>query len=559
MKKGYQLLKVGIIVDNNKLGFLPADLIKRSLNTCHYNIECLIIQDLPNHHRSYSSLIYNYIKRKSVSELINRLSYGIISKIESFLVSNNKLLSSVIKKNNVDDYSITKIFVKPEVSKNGYTYKYRDEDLIKIISQQLDVLVLCGSGILKDKILEICPFGVISYHHGDNNVFRGGPPGFWESFHRAPSTGFIIQKLNNNLDGGMVLAKGAIPTYPIFMLNQARIYLKSAPFLDLVLKNISINRALRAVEQNKPYFNRIFKVPSFSKQVIYIFQVYPYFALKLAKRLLGIKNVWAIAYGMTDEWKASNFYKLKSIAPPSNRFYADPFIIYEQNRHICYFEDFSFVKNKACISALEITNKGPTLLGECINETFHLSFPYVFKHSEQLYMCPESSENRDIRIYKSTDFPLGWDFHSTVIKDVSAADSIFFEHNGKLWLFTNIDTANMNDHNSELHIFYTDSADLRNWVAHPTNPVIFDSNQARNAGFLRDGEKLYRVFQRHGFNLYGEKFGIAEIVTLNENHYKEEIISIVEPNFFKNIKGSHTASHDGHILFIDFLSERKVK
>ena len=63
------------------------------------------------------------------------------------------------------------------------------------------------SGILKGKILETSKFGVISYHHGDNDFYRGVPAGFWEVYNKDPITGFIIQKLNNELDNGEILFK----------------------------------------------------------------------------------------------------------------------------------------------------------------------------------------------------------------------------------------------------------------------------------------------------------------------------------------------------------------
>ena len=65
---------------------------------------------------------------------------------------------------------------------------------------------------LKGEILNICRLGIISFHHGDNNFNRGGPPGFWEVFNREPSTGFIIQRLTEEIDGGDVIFKGKITT-----------------------------------------------------------------------------------------------------------------------------------------------------------------------------------------------------------------------------------------------------------------------------------------------------------------------------------------------------------
>ena len=40
----------------------------------------------------------------------------------------------------------------------------------------------------KGKILDIFHFGILSFHHGDNRVIRGGPSGFWEVLNNHPSS-----------------------------------------------------------------------------------------------------------------------------------------------------------------------------------------------------------------------------------------------------------------------------------------------------------------------------------------------------------------------------------
>ncbi len=43
-----------------------------------------------------------------------------------------------------------------------------------------DVLIRCGKGILRGDILYAARHGILSFHHADNRINRGGPPGFWE-------------------------------------------------------------------------------------------------------------------------------------------------------------------------------------------------------------------------------------------------------------------------------------------------------------------------------------------------------------------------------------------
>ena len=100
-------------------------------------------------------------------------------------------------------------------------------------------------------------------------------------------------------------------------------------------------------------------------------------------------------------------------------------------------------------------------------------------------MCPETSKNNDIRIYKCVEFPLSWKLHKILIKNIDACDTNIFFHQKKWWIMTNVDSSNIGDHNSELHIYYSDSLDSQEWIPHPANPIIFDSNKARNGGLLK--------------------------------------------------------------------------
>ena len=43
----------------------------------------------------------------------------------------------------------------------------------------------------KLKILNLNKYGILSFHHGDNRQYRGGPAGFWEVYERNNSSGFI--------------------------------------------------------------------------------------------------------------------------------------------------------------------------------------------------------------------------------------------------------------------------------------------------------------------------------------------------------------------------------
>ena len=142
-----------------------------------------------------------------------------------------------------------KISIKGEWSKSGIYLDFTEDDIKKISSTNLDCIIRCGSGILKGKILDIFPFGILSFHHGDNRVIRGGPSGFWEVLNNHPSSGFIIQRLNNELDGGDVLVRGNIMTEKFWYLNNAQLLEKSNIFFKKLLYKIAVDNSLPKIEK----------------------------------------------------------------------------------------------------------------------------------------------------------------------------------------------------------------------------------------------------------------------------------------------------------------------
>merc|ERR1711991_795059 len=133
-----------------------------------------------------------------------------------------------------------------------------------------------------------------------------------------------------------------------------------------------------------------------------------------------------VAYQFTNEWKNINSSKLNKIPNPPNRYLADPFVIKKGKNHYCFVEDYNTKNKKGCISVYEIKKDSCKELGVALEENFHLSYPFLFNHENELYMCPETHEANEIRLYKCTEFPLKWKFVKTLISNVSAVDTNIF-------------------------------------------------------------------------------------------------------------------------------------
>ena len=553
-------LSVGYLVDDGYQPSLIYDLIEKSKSAEHYSIDYLIVQTFAEH-ENLLKRAYRLFQKRGFLRFVVGLCFKAILAVESRTFVRDPKLKSAFDIHQLDTIHVPKIHVRPLKSTSGLEYRYREEDLETIKGLNVDVLLNGQSGTFRGGILTVCEFGIISFHHGNNDVNRGGPPGFWEVLNQEPSTGFVIERF------GDVLMTGSIPTKFTYAQNLARIYKKSNIFMHRFLEDLGKTRILPQTLTKSLYAYKLGMTPSLHVIALYQIKTFIIVTRKLFNRasasnrstISGKYDRWGVAYMFTENWQSPVLSRSNIIANSPYRYLADPFVFRHGDLDLCFVEDYDFRTHRGKISVFKISGDKYEELGSALDEPFHLSYPFIFTVDDELYMCPETEEIREIRLYKCTEFPLRWSFHKTLIKDVSAVDSNIFLFKDRWWLLTNIDSSGIGECSSELHVFYSDSFDSDAWTPHAKNPVIFDSERARNGGFFRDDEKLLRVFQRQGFDQYGASMGIAQIKDLGTETYREETVSIIEPDFAPKIIGTHTFSYHNGLLAIDFVKNERIK
>ena len=563
-------LSVGYLVDDGYQPGLIYDVIEKSESAEHYSIDYLIVQTFAED-KNLLERVYGLFKKRDLLRFVVAACFKAILALESRVFVRDPKLKSAFDMHPLDTFHVPKIRVRPLKSTSGSVYRYREEDLETIKGLNVDVLLNGQSGTLRGGILTVGEFGMISFQHGNDDVNRGGPPGFWEVFNQEPSTGFVIQRLPDEFDGGNaqvacdvvidrdVLMRGSIATVSPYARNLAQIYKKSSIFMHRFLEDLGKTRILPQTLPKSPYPHQLYTMPSLYVIALYQIKTFITTARRHFNRRCGKDQRWGVAYQFAENWQSSALSRSSIIANPPYRFLADPFVFRHGDLDVCFVEDLDFRTNRGKISVFKISGDKYEELGSALDEPFHLSYPFIFTVGNELYMCPETGEIREIRLYKCTEFPLRWSFHKTLIKDVSAVDTNIFFFKDKWWLLTNIDSSELGECCSELHIFYSDTFDSDTWTPHAKNPVIFDSERARNGGFFRDGEKLFRVFQRQGFDQYGESMGIAQITDLGTETYHEETVRIIEPHFAPKIIGTHTFSYCNGLLAVDFVKVEQIK
>jgi len=420
-----------------------------------------------------------------------------------------------------------------------------------LLGAKLDVLLVPdGDPWMKD-VAAAARLGAWSLEYTGHPGSVGGPVAFWEVFSRADSTAFSVCRYA--LDSGKeVMLRGRLPTRHYFLLNRAVLLDRAHHYLKVLLERAAASGGEARAVAPLPDDHAPAGTPSAHHTLGYVARMLGAMLRKRVQRLVGKEYCWEVSFAR-DNWTRAVLRDAAVIENPTDRYIADPFVIRRDGRDICFVEDYDRRSGRGRISAFEMTGGSAVCLGLVIAEDFHLSFPYLFEFDGSLFMCPESSENRDIRVYRCVDFPMNWKLEKTIMSNVSAADSMLFEKEGRWWMLTNIDPCGSGDHCSELFAFHATSPLDEQWTPHPKNPLLVDSRSARNGGLLRDGEKIYRVSQRQGFDRYGKGSQINEILHLSEDEYSEACVAAVRPSFRPGLAGTHHMHSSGGITVVDSL------
>ena len=125
------------------------------------------------------------------------------------------------------------------IRKGKFSEYFNSEDLTAIQAYKLDFILRFAFGIIRGEILKSARYGVWSFHHGDEERYRGMPPGFWEIAKGDPVQGTILQRLTDRLDGGIVLKRAYYRTSKnSYRQNIDTAYIQSARMPAWVCKDI---------------------------------------------------------------------------------------------------------------------------------------------------------------------------------------------------------------------------------------------------------------------------------------------------------------------------------
>jgi hypothetical protein len=224
-------------------------------------------------------------------------------------------------------------------------------------------------------------------------------------------------------------------------------------------------------------------------------------------------------------------FRAEDVTDVHAKFVADPFLVREDEIWYLFFEVYNNETQQGDLAVATSKNTWTWNYEQVIlDESFHLSYPYVFKWDGDYYLIPESFEANSIRLYKASEFPYNWEYVATIIEGKDFIDNSIAYYNEKWWLFSS------QTGNSILRLYYADDL-LGPWVEHPQSPIVKDNaNIARPGGrVLIFEDRIYR-FTQDSDPSYGNKLWAFEITDLTPTSYIEELAK-KEPVLIASGKG----------------------
>jgi hypothetical protein len=363
------------------------------------------------------------------------------------------------------------------------------------------------------------------------------------------------------------LLNGESPVIEIEQHSEHRILARGTPsleggrtindFYDIVAESVE-DLILQAIDGRSSPSSSDHRTSAYrlrgSQAPEYVFKVLISAAIRHIYRVCHFSPHWQIGWRFVSAADVLDRGNLegepwRTIPNPGLRFLADPFPIEWRGKKYLFAEDFDHLKGKGVISVIPFDANGPCSDPvPVLEEPWHLSYPFLYQDETGIWMAPESSEKRELNIYRATDFPNQWVKEATLLHDVSVADATILRHAGRFWMFaTEFRSGRSTD---SLSIFVADRL-LGPWRPHLKNPVLLDVAAARSGGnvVVRDG-RLWRPVQDCRTR-YGGALGLAEIVELDEGSYCQTVRTELRPCAAWPGRRLHTLNRAGNLECID--------
>jgi hypothetical protein len=232
----------------------------------------------------------------------------------------------------------------------------------------------------------------------------------------------------------------------------------------------------------------------------------------------------------------------------SHGFLADPFPFRHQGQHFIFVEQYLYSKNRGCIAVMTADRNGtataPTIV---VEESHHLSYPFVFEQDGQIWMIPESGSTGKVCLYRAVEFPYRWTREACLIEGIEGYDTTPLRHKDGIWFFLSLRLRRSTSWDI-LGLYRAESL-TGCWTPHAANPVLIDATLSRPAGaFIRHGARTLRPVQDCARG-YGSGVTFCQIDALGESEFAQTPVGRIRSGTF----GCHTYNRRSGLEVVDLF------
>ena len=402
----------------------------------------------------------------------------------------------------------------------GAIDQFNSDDLSRISHQKPDVIIRFGFNILKGEILSIARFGVWSFHHGDNEKFRGGPPGIWEILKGEKVMGVVLQRLTEDLDNGYILKKGFYPVIHHSLsdtLNASMI--DSAIWPAQLCRRLLRGRDYVALGERSTTKGKLFRYPSNGTFLRFRMTLLRN-KMRFHREELNKHEEWNIGvyyHPISDLLKEHPNRNVRWLPnPQKGSFRADPFGFMKNGELVVLYEKWDSQSGKGVISRVRpkpdnILKRSKTVL----DLEQHLSYPFVLEQDGRILVIPECFMSGSVSMYELSEDMNELKLLGTIL-DEPLLDPTLVHFDGLWWLMGTLPP----NTNVGLHLYYSENL-MGPFKAHVMNPVKSDISGSRPAGtpFMHNGQ-LYRPAQDSS-KTYGGEIIIHRVIRMDPEDFHE--------------------------------------
>lgn len=257
----------------------------------------------------------------------------------------------------------------------------------------------------------------------------------------------------------------------------------------------------------------------------------------------------------------------KVLKPNYKDWYADPIPFRWNGVQYVFVECFHKFQNRGGIGVCRLEESGvlsrPRMV---IEESFHLSFPYIFSYAGSVYMIPESSASGQIRIYQMGEDIYHWMLYGAFDDVGEIVDSVTYQDDdGRLYLLGS--RVAEDDKLKTRLVLY----EIRHLEQPSAMELQFLWAQSEDSYFVRNGGsllkkqgRLLRIAQQSTSRSYGRNVVVSEVDSLDETGLREHFIEkktlhsegVKLTPFLYRQHGIHTYGETGDFQVIDLHVQR---